>query len=223
MDVEIYWGSGSPFAWRVLMAAELKGVDFQSHQLSFTAQEHKAPAYLALNPRGEVPTLKHGDVVLTESIAIMVYLDRLSPEPPLFDGDAARSAAIWRWVSIAAYHLEPLLSRIVGPIFGQSVDRDAEDMQTAARAIHEEWAQMERVLNDQHYLVDNRLSGADIVVYTGMMFLRRIAGRDVTEPLALGLHTLDARYPSLAGWCDRMTETRGYDRAYPPHWRSDSQ
>ncbi len=64
---EIFWGSGSPFAWRVLMTAELKSVPFESRRLQFSEKEHKAPAYLAINERGEVPTLRDGNFVLTES------------------------------------------------------------------------------------------------------------------------------------------------------------
>ena len=45
MALEIYWASGSPFAWRVLMTAELKDVPYVSKQLQFSKKEHKAAAY----------------------------------------------------------------------------------------------------------------------------------------------------------------------------------
>ena len=71
MAIELYWGSGSPFAWRVMLTLELKRLPYESKLLEFSKQEHKTPQYLQLNPRGKVPTLKDDEFVLYESIAIM--------------------------------------------------------------------------------------------------------------------------------------------------------
>ena len=60
MAIELYWGSGSPFAWRVMLALEVKGLAYQSKLLEFSKGEHKTPAYLKLNRRGKFPTLKDG-------------------------------------------------------------------------------------------------------------------------------------------------------------------
>jgi len=76
MAIELYWGSGSPFAWRVMLTLEVKGLAYESKLLESSKGEYKTPAYLRLNPRGKVPTLKDGDFVLYESLAIMSYLDR---------------------------------------------------------------------------------------------------------------------------------------------------
>ena len=84
MAIELYWGSGSPFAWRVMLALEVKKLPYESKLMEFSKGEHKTPAYLQLNPRGKVPTLKDGDFAVYESIAIMAYLDRKYPDPPLF-------------------------------------------------------------------------------------------------------------------------------------------
>ena len=84
MAIELYWGSGSPFAWRAMLILEVKGLTYESKLLEFSKGDHKAPAYLQLNPRGKVPTLKDGEFVLYESLAIMSYLDRKYPDPPLF-------------------------------------------------------------------------------------------------------------------------------------------
>ena len=80
MSIELYWGSGSPFAWRVMLTLEIKGLPYQSKLLEFSKQQHKAPEYLALNPRGKVPALKDGDFAVYESLAIMAYLDRKYPQ-----------------------------------------------------------------------------------------------------------------------------------------------
>ena len=63
MAIDVYWGSGSPYAWRVLLALEYKRLQYTSHILQFSKQEHKSPQMLALNPRGRVPVLKDGDYV----------------------------------------------------------------------------------------------------------------------------------------------------------------
>jgi glutathione S-transferase len=75
MAIDLYWGSGSPYAWRVLLALEFKHVPYTSHVLQFSKQEHKSPQMLALNPRGRVPVLKDGDYVVFESLAVLYYLD----------------------------------------------------------------------------------------------------------------------------------------------------
>jgi glutathione S-transferase len=76
MALELYWGSGSPFAWRVMLTLEVKRQAYQSTLLEFSRGDHKAAGFLKLNPRGKVPVLKDDDFVLNESLAIMAYLDR---------------------------------------------------------------------------------------------------------------------------------------------------
>uniref|UniRef100_A0AAR2L7F8 GST N-terminal domain-containing protein n=1 Tax=Pygocentrus nattereri TaxID=42514 RepID=A0AAR2L7F8_PYGNA len=75
-DILLYWGSGSPPCWRVMIALEEKNLHgYKSKLLSFDKKEHKGPEVLALNPRGQLPTLKHGDIVVNESIAACMYLE----------------------------------------------------------------------------------------------------------------------------------------------------
>jgi len=99
MAIELYWGSGSPFAWRVMLTLEVKGLEYESKLLEFSKGDHKTPAYLKLNPRGKVPTLKDGDFVLYESLAIMSYIDRKYPDPPLFGKTPEETGLIWRWLA----------------------------------------------------------------------------------------------------------------------------
>ena len=73
--VEIYWISGSPFAWRVLLTAEVKGIPYEGKLLEASKGELKTPEFLAINPLGRVPALRDGNFTLHESLAIMVYLD----------------------------------------------------------------------------------------------------------------------------------------------------
>ncbi len=83
-DITIYWASGSPFAWRAVLTAELKGIDYESKLLSFGDGDLRKAEYLEMNPRGKVPVLRAGSEFIYESLAIMTYLDKAFPEPPLF-------------------------------------------------------------------------------------------------------------------------------------------
>lgn len=220
MALEIYWASGSPFAWRVLMTAELKDVPYVSKQLQFSKKEHKAAAYLELNPRGEVPTLRDGKTVLTESIAIMTYLDKRFPDPPLFGSSPIESGRIWNRISVAAYHLEPLSDRLVLPIFGNAIQQYTDNMQRAAEQLHDEWGYLEEALATNKWIAGDVVSAADISIYTYLVFLLRIVGREIVKPLGLGFHPLADRYPSIDAWCQQIEKLKGYDNAFPPHWRT---
>jgi glutathione S-transferase len=63
--LEVYWVSGSPYAWRVLLTLEVKQLSYTSRLLEASKGDLKKPEYLKLNPRGQVPTLKDGDYTLT--------------------------------------------------------------------------------------------------------------------------------------------------------------
>ncbi|MCJ8735511.1 hypothetical protein PDJAM_G00247860 [Pangasius djambal] len=75
-DMMLYWGSGSPPCWRVQIALEEKNLQGYHHKLlSFDKGEHKCEEVMKLNPRGQLPTFKHGDVVVNESLAACMYLE----------------------------------------------------------------------------------------------------------------------------------------------------
>ena len=61
MTIEVFWGSGSPYSWRVLLALEFKRLPYVSHLLQFSKQEHKSQEMLALTPRGGALLAFHAD------------------------------------------------------------------------------------------------------------------------------------------------------------------
>ena len=80
----------------MLLALEHKRLPYVSHLLQFAKQEHKSPHMLRMNPRGRVPVLKDGDYVVFESLAVLYYLDRKYPEPPLFGESPEEARPIMR-------------------------------------------------------------------------------------------------------------------------------
>ncbi len=219
MALEVYWGSGSPFAWRVLLTLEVKQLPYQSHLISFSQQENKSPEYLALNPRGKVPTLKDGDFVLYESLAIMAYLDSQYPERPLFGRTPHEVGTIWRLVSENSSYVCDPIQQITSPVFtGRVADKEAV-IRTAATTVYGELARLDAAVTQPPWLAGAAISAADIVVYPWIASLVRAAAKEVAQPLNLQFLPFDVRYPHLAAWVKRIEAIPGYERTYPPHWQ----
>jgi glutathione S-transferase len=218
--LELYWGSGSPFAWRVMLALEIKKIPYAPHRLEFSKKQHKAPEFLALNPRGKVPVIRDGDFVLSESLAILAYLDRKVPEPPLFGRTAAETGQVWRSVSETINYLEPAADRIVDPVFSGKTAEEAEEIKVALPHLHDELRRVEAQLNRSSWLAGDAISAADLVAYPAIETLMRAAGKDAVRAFNLGLLPLERNHPAIAAWRGRITALPGYDRTYPPHWRT---
>ena len=118
MALELWWGSGSPYSWRALLALEYKKLPYVSHLVQFAKQEHKSPQMLQMNPRGRVPVLKDGDYVCYESLAILQYLDRKYPDRPLLGTTPEEAGAIMRVISglaLPIFRLPPASSASLRP------------------------------------------------------------------------------------------------------------
>ena len=87
-----FWRSGS--AHRVRIALALKGIAYRSVSVDLGRQEQDAPAFRALNPAGQVPVLEIDGLVLTQSVAILAYLDATRPAPRLFPEDAVAAVRV---------------------------------------------------------------------------------------------------------------------------------
>ncbi len=98
---------------RVRWTLQELGVDFESVTVNLIAGDHRRPEFLALNPAAKVPVLVDGDVVLTESVAIVMYLADKYREQGLLPGSAEGRAQAYRWLLFAATELEQPLWRIV--------------------------------------------------------------------------------------------------------------
>lgn len=218
-QLEIFWVSGSPFSWRVLLTLEVKRLGYNSRLLEASKGEHKSPEYLRLNPRGKVPTLKDGEIVLTESLAIMAYLDRKHPAPPLFGEDAQETARTWRLISEYFSYLDAPANRIIAPIYFGKIAEKRDDIRAAVPQAHAELERFEGYLDGAPWFGGGTIGAADIAIYPFLKSLLRAATKETAAPLDLGLLPFDARYPRLAAWTQRVEQLPGYERTYPPHWR----
>ena len=216
MSIEVYWGSGSMPAWRVLLGFRFKGVPYEGKMVSFSARDTRKPEFLALNPRGKVPTVVEGDMVLNESLAILAWLEARFPTPPLFGQDPASTGQIWRHVMEYESHGSPTFGAVARPILFQGVD--GSTLTEPLAAVVEELDRLHASVGGAagHPLVGAEISAADLVWYTGLRFLDRAASRPAGQ--ALGLSPFGVRWPGLLIWAARIEAIPGFAETFPPHW-----
>jgi glutathione S-transferase len=127
----------------------------------------KAPAYLAINPMGKVPAIRHGDTVVTESAAICAYLADAFPEarlaPPL--GDRLRGP-YYRWLFFGAGPLEAAWTNTAA---GFVVPQERERMMGYGRLEHVVDA-LEAAVSQRDYLVGDSFTAADVYLGSGIGF-----------------------------------------------------
>lgn len=98
----------SAAAFRVRIALNLKGSAVEHRYVHLRKGEQRAERYLALNPQGLVPSLDVDGIVLTQSLAIIEYLDETHPEPPLLPSDAIARARVRSLAQTVACDIHPI-------------------------------------------------------------------------------------------------------------------
>jgi glutathione S-transferase len=208
MAIDLYWGSSSAYCWRVLLALEHKRLEYRSHPLKFDQQEHKAPQMLAMNPRGRLPVLRDGDYVVFESVAVLYYLDRKYPEPPIFGRSPEEAGVIMRVICEYQAYAEPSLMQIVGNLLYGSEpapgEGTAELMAEAMHRVASEARTIERRLAQSDWVVGESFSACDMVIYPDIRLLLRALERPAAHELAARFLPLEINYPALGRWLKRV-------------------
>jgi len=111
MKIYNYFRSGTSHRLRIVL--ELKGLDWDYVALDLRAEAHFDAAFKALNPQGFVPVLIDGDLVLTQSPAIIEWLEERYPHPPLLPADSNDRARVRALAAIVGCDIHPLNNRRV--------------------------------------------------------------------------------------------------------------
>lgn len=106
--MKLYTYFRSSAAFRVRIALNLKGLAYEPSFVHLPRGEHRAPAYGAVNPQELVPTLDDGGNLLTQSLAIIEYLDETHPDVPLLPGDALGRARVRSLAMLIACEIHPV-------------------------------------------------------------------------------------------------------------------
>ncbi len=215
----LYFISGSPPCWTVMLALEVKGLAYRQKRLDNAKREQKSPEFLKINPRGQVPVLTQGDLIVCETLAILSYLDATYPAPPLFGETPEETARIWQAICECDGNLREPIGDISRPLFRGKGQEFAEQITEAAAIVRNELTLLEARLLSQSWLAGETLSAADLITFPVLMQLSRASAREEAAPLGLAIHPLSEHFPNLDEWRKRVEALQGFHNAYPPHWK----
>ena len=187
----VIYGSIGSRASRCLWAAEETGVPYEWNPISTLDGSSRKPDYLAINPSGKIPALSDGDVVMTESMAIVLYLAQVHGRGTLWPVEAARRASALQWTMWSVAEIE----YYVGAIFPHLVMKSPEqrDQALVDRLLAEmmpKWSEVETRLRDRDYLL-GAFTVADIA----------LAVQTFTMVDRFGMHL--AELPAVRDWTAR--------------------
>ena len=106
MKLHTYFRSSAAF--RVRIALNLKGIAYEPTFVHLARGEHRAPAYVSVNPQALLPTLEDGGRLLTQSLAILEYLEETHPSPALLPKDPFERARVRSLAMLVACEIHPV-------------------------------------------------------------------------------------------------------------------
>ncbi len=201
MKLYTFWRSSA--AYRVRIALSVKGLAFESVSKKLGKGEHLSAEYAELNPQGFVPALDIGGTVLSQSLAIIEYLDDVHPEPPLRPADAVGRATVRAMALAIACDIHPLnnlrvLNYLRGPL-GAGED--------AVNTWYRHWietgfAALERLAlrhsRDRRHLYGSALSLADVCLVPQVYNARRFECDLAPFPTLVAISTALESLPAVA-------------------------
>lgn len=158
------YGLGPTRSLRARWALQELDAEFEFVPVNILAGENRHPDFLRLNPTGKLPVLVDGDLVLTESAAIVMYLAEKYGAKGLMPADLSERAQAYRWSMFAVTELEQPLWRIARHSFVYPEDkRLPQDITLAKEEFVSMAAILDRHLDGREFIVGNTISIADCV------------------------------------------------------------
>ena len=149
---------------RVLWTLRELDVPFEFINVDPTKGEHRRPEFLAVNPAGKLPAFVDGEFVLTESIAIVLYLAEKYPEKGLLPTGLRARAEVYRWLLFTATELEQPLWRIARHTSQYPPEkRLPAEIALARQDFLDMAAVLEKHMDGRQFLVGDSVTVADLV------------------------------------------------------------
>ncbi|MGC1497517.1 MAG: glutathione S-transferase [Sulfitobacter sp.] len=146
---------------RVILFASLAGINHEVINIDLPNGAHKQPDFLAMNPAGQVPVIQDGDIAISDSNAILVYLAR-TYAPSFIPSDARGEAEVQKFLTLAAGELAfgPAAARLIN-VFKAPLDMDTCHA-TAAKVL----GKLDAHLEGRDFLVGDAPTIADVAIYS---------------------------------------------------------
>ncbi|RYF41914.1 MAG: glutathione S-transferase family protein [Comamonadaceae bacterium] len=178
--------------------------------------EHKAPAFLAINPNGRLPALVDGDLRLWEANAIMCHLSNAAGTD-LWPRDARDQVEVQRWLSWDAFHFMPhggslYFEHLIRPVLGMGAP-DAAAVARATQAFAQSAAVLDAHLKHRSFVLGDALSVADFALSAALPYAQEAKLPLAEFPAIRAWHT---RLDALPGWRDPFA---GLGETAPAHAR----
>jgi glutathione S-transferase len=203
--MKLYWHPISSSARRASMAAHLLGLNVEHVMVDLQKGAQRDPQFLSMNPNGKVPTLVDGDLVLWESMAIMLHLaDKAQPTPHY---PASHKPHIHQWLFWTSAHWSP-------PIGKLNFERMLKKMMNLGEPDAGAVAQAEKELHVVGKILDDALAGKTWLCGTSVPTLADVAVGVSMMTLHISQLPLQG-YPNLMAWFGRMQELPSWKATEP--------
>jgi glutathione S-transferase len=215
MTLKFYYGSGSPFAWKVWLTLLAKDITFDFERITFDAASLKSEAFLKINPRGKVPAITDGELCLFESSAIVEYLDEKYPHRSVIGPDPSARAHNRRLSAESDNYLYPLQRELFSQTLFQGPDkpRDGDAIAKCHAALVNELSRWVAYLAQAPFFGGDQPMVSDFTVFPVLRALVRVEER---EPK----HGLHAQLPApLRAYISRCEALAIVQQSFPPHWK----
>lgn len=162
------YGSPPTRAVRVQWLLNELGMAYETVAVDMEAGENRSPAFLALNPAGKIPALVDGEMLMTESAAIPLWLAERDPERRFIPEDVDERGQMYRWIFFLVTEIEvPLWRSALHEVIYAQERRIPEEVANAERDCREMLAVLEHHMTGRDWVVGSRPSVADfIAAYT---------------------------------------------------------
>jgi glutathione S-transferase len=156
------YGTPPTRAIRAMWLLNELDLDYELVPIDILAGEHLKPEFLAINPAGKLPVLIDGDMLLTESAAIQLYLAEKYPDKRLIPEDLSERGQMYRWIFFLVTEIEQPLWRIAlqTQLYPES-QRAPDDVPLATRDCKRMVSVFEKHMQGREFVVGERLTVAD--------------------------------------------------------------
>lgn len=156
------YGTPPTRALRAIWLLNELGLEYELHPVDLMQGEHYQQDFLALNPAARVPVLVDGNLVVTESAAIQLYLAEKYPQAGLIPESVEDRAQMYRWIFFLVTEIEQPLWRIARHTFLYPKEKQLpQDVELAKQECLEMLAVLERHMSEREFLAGDQISVAD--------------------------------------------------------------